>query len=50
MGWVPGERNLAQLLTKTTMFGNARHSIVEHIFHNKAVKWKDDNNDDVRFG
>ena len=48
--WVPGERNLADLLTRTTMAGNARHSIVEMIFHNKAVKWKDDNNDDGRVG
>ena len=34
VGWVPGERNLAYLLTKTTMAGNARHSIVEIIFQN----------------
>ena len=41
-GWVPGERNLADLLTKTTMAGNIRPSVVEIIFHDKAVNWKDD--------
>ena len=50
VGWVPGQRNIADLLTRTTMAGNARHSIVEIIFHNKAIKWKDDNNDDGRVG
>jgi len=52
VGWIPGERNLADLLTKTTMAGNARHSIVEVIFHNKAAKWKekDYKNDDGRIG
>ena len=50
VGWIPGERNLADLLTKTTMPGNARHSIVEIIFHNKAVKCKDDKNDNGRAG
>ena len=46
VGWVPGERNPVDLLTKTTMDGNVRDSIVEIIFNNKAFKWKDDNNDD----
>ena len=46
VGWVSGERNPADLLKKTTMAGNARHSIVEIIFHNKALKWKYDNNYD----
>ena len=32
------------------MAGNARHSIVENIFHNKAVKWKYDKNDGGRVG
>jgi len=40
-GWIPGDRNLADLLTKTTMAGNVRHSMVESIFQNKAVKWRD---------
>ena len=50
MGCIPGERNLSDLLTKTTMAGNDRHSFVEIIFHNKAAKWKEDKNDDGRFG
>ena len=50
VGWVPEESNLAYLLTKITMAGNARHSIVEIIFHNKAVKWKVVKNDDGRVG
>ena len=48
--WVPWESNPAELLTKITMAGNARHSIVEIIIHNKAYKWKDDKNDDGRVG
>ena len=48
--WVPGERNLEDFLTKTNMAGNNRHSIVEIIFYNKEVKWKDDKNDDGRVG
>ena len=50
MGWVIGERNPAELLTKTTMAGNVRHLIVEVIFHNKSVNWKDDKNDYGRVG
>ena len=50
MGWIPVERNLVDSLTKNTMDGNARHLIVETIFHDKAVKWKDDNNYDGRVG
>ena len=48
--WVPGERKFAELLTKSTVAGNVMHSIVEIIFHNKAVKCKDDKNDDGRVG
>ena len=50
VGCIPGERNLSDLLTKTTMAGNDRHSIVEIIYHNKAAKWKEDKNNDGRFG
>ena len=50
VGWVPGERNPAYMLTKNTMARNVRYSIVEIIFHNKSVKWKDDKNDYGRFG
>lgn len=40
IGWIPGDRN-ADLLTKMTMDGNVRHSMVKSIFQNKAVKWRD---------
>ena len=50
VGWISGEINLEDLLTKTKMYGNIRHSIVVVIFHNKASKWKADNNNDVRIG
>ena len=50
VGWVLGESDPAYLLKKTTMAGNVSHSIVEIIFHNKAVKWKGDNKYDDRVG
>ena len=50
LGWILGESKPADLLTKTTMSGNTRHSIVEIIFRNKSVKWKDYKNDDGRVG
>jgi ribosomal protein L31E len=34
VGWIPGEQNLADLFTKTTMPGNVRNDIVETIFMN----------------
>ena len=37
VGWIPGEYNIAYLLTKTTMTGNVRHSMVESIFYNRTV-------------
>ena len=37
VGWIPGEYNLADLFTKTTMTGNMRHGTVESIFYNKSV-------------
>ena len=40
--WIPGEINPADLLTRNTISGNDRHSIVEIVFHNKEVKRKDD--------
>ena len=46
--WVPGESKLADLMTKTTLAGNVTHSIVEIIFHNKAIKWNDDKKDNGR--
>ena len=35
--WIPGEYNLADLLTNTKMKENTRHGMVESIFYNKAV-------------
>ena len=37
VGWIPGEYNVADLLTNTKMTGNMRHGMVELIFYNKAV-------------
>ena len=37
VGWIDGKFNLADLLTKTTMAGNAKHALVENIFHNNAA-------------
>lgn len=36
VGWIPGEENLADLFTKTTMPGNVRNDIVETIFMNQC--------------
>ena len=45
LGWIPGEYNLTDLLTKTTMTGNMRNGLVELIFYNKAavIRKKDKN-------
>ena len=32
VGWIPGEFDLADLFTKTTMPGNTRHDFVDSIF------------------
>ena len=37
VGWIPGDYNLAYLLTKTTIKVNTRHGMVESIFYNEAV-------------
>ena len=37
VGWIPGEYNLADLLTKTTMTGNMIDEMVESIFYNKMA-------------
>ena len=50
VGWIPGERNLEDLLNYTTMDGNVRNWIVEVIFHNKPAKWKTDKKDKGRVG
>ena len=34
VGWIPGEFNLADLFTMTTMPGNTRHNLVDSIFSN----------------
>ena len=36
VGWIPGEFDLADLFTKTTMPGNTRHNLVVSIFSNTA--------------
>ena len=36
VGWIPGEFNLADLFTKTTMSRNTRHNLVDLIFSNTA--------------
>ena len=48
VGWIPGDIDLADLLTNTTMDGNIIHSIVGGIFHNKASRWKTVKDDDGR--
>ena len=37
VGWILGEYNLEDLLTKNTMIGNMRHMMVELLFYNEAV-------------
>ena len=36
IGWIPGEFNMADFFTKTTMPGNTRHNLVDSIFSNTA--------------
>ena len=36
VGWIPGEFNLEELFTKTTIPGNKRHNLVDSIFSNTA--------------
>ena len=36
VGWIPGEFNLADLFTKSTIPGNTRHNLVDSIFSNTA--------------
>ena len=36
VGWIPGEFNLTDLFTKTTMPVNTRHNLVDSIFYNTA--------------
>ena len=36
VGWNPGEFNLSDLFTKTTMPGDGRHNLVYSIFSNTA--------------
>ncbi len=37
VGWIEGNKNLADLFTKTTMATNVRHYLVDNIFNNKAT-------------
>ena len=34
--WIPGEFNMAEFFTKTTIPGNKRHNLLDSIFSNKA--------------
>ena len=36
VGWIPGDFNLPELFTKTTIPGNTRHNLVDSIFSNIA--------------
>ena len=36
VGWIPGEYNLADLFTKTSMAGNVKNYLVQSIFDNNA--------------
>ena len=38
VGWIPGEYNLADLFTKTSMPGNTRHGFVMNIFNDDATR------------
>ena len=37
VGWIPGEYNIAYLLTNTIITRNMRHGMIESIFYNKSV-------------
>ena len=37
VGWIEGQYNLADLLTKTTMPGNVRDGLVRNVFMNNAA-------------
>ena len=45
MGWIPGDMNVANLLTKTAMTPNLKHALVEQIFHNEATAVTDKTQD-----
>ena len=36
--WIPGEFNLSDFFTKTTMTGNRRHNLSDSIFSNTACQ------------
>ena len=42
VGWIPGDMNVADLLTKTTMTANLKHALVNQIFHNDVTVIDDD--------
>ena len=37
VAWIPGDINLSDLLTKTTMPGNKKNGFITQIFHNDAT-------------
>ena len=40
-GWIPGDLNLADLLTKTTLPGNKKDAFVRKIFYNDVMVIKE---------
>ena len=38
--WIPGEFNMTDLITETTMDGNVSNGMVKKIFNNKSVALK----------
>ena len=49
IGWIPGEFNLVDLFTNTTMPGNTRHNLVDSIFSNTASPIGDIEKSQVHF-
>ena len=39
VGWIPGEYNLVDLFTKTTMLGNTRHGFVMNIVNDDVLQF-----------
>ena len=40
VAWIPGDLNLSDLLTKTTMPANKKNGFVEQVFTNKATCYR----------
>ena len=37
VGWIPGEKNLADLFTKTTLTNETRYRLIDNIFNNRST-------------